>query len=418
MKKRYEMGIMDLYPVVANKTQIENNPFLQAKFNEEVKADCLYAAVKLALEEHPLFSCTLRYDKGFYLEPIDVEVVLFHTDEKTRPLSFGDHTNGFLWQMCYDDRSVMFEWCHAVSDGRGGFGFFSSVLCHYFGVERPVTQAFELGLESFYDKEESGIPQKKQEKGFAANALPFIKRGYKTDCHILKVPMAEVLVAAKKNDASPAAVLPPLFSMAMRKHLKEDAKNKNVCCNVVIDCREPMRFETMHNCILSKKITYVDRYDKMEFPLVSTIYRAIIDLAVQQENIINEATKTVDDIRPLVSIKPRFLQKIVAKAVAGTMKHSDSNFTFTYLGRVNLPDVVMEGLCDFHFRSWTFIRDYERYHFTLILNICENYQDKEIIPDFIDICNAVGIHFERVDMLSFEQANLRMKALDYYNKRT
>ena len=56
--------------------------------------------------------------------------------------------------------------------------------------------------------------------------------------------MAEVLVAAKKNDALPAAVLPSLFSMAMRKHLKEDAKNKNVCCNVVIDCREPMQFET------------------------------------------------------------------------------------------------------------------------------------------------------------------------------
>ena len=45
------------------------------------------------------------------------------------------------------------------------------------------------------------------------------------------------------------------------------------------------------------------------------------------------------------------------------------------------------------------------------MSICENYPDKEIIPDFMDICNTVGIHFERVDMLSFEQANLRMKAL-------
>ena len=415
MKERYEMGIMDLYPVIANKTQIENNPFLQAKFREKVDVARLYEAVKRALDEYLLFSCTLRQDKGFYLEPNDAEVILFHADEKNRPLSFGDHTNGFLWQMCYDDFSVMFEWCHAVSDGRGGFQFFSSVLCHYFGAERPVNQALELGLESFYDKEEPGIPQKKQEKGFPANALPFIKRGYQTDCHILKAPMHKVLAAAKKNDASPAAVLPPLFSMAMRRHLKDNAKNKNVCCNVVIDCREPMQFETMHNCILSKKITYVDRYDQMEFPLVSTIYRAIIDLAVQQENIINEATKTVDEIRPLISIKPRFLQKIAAKAVAGVMKHSDSNFTFTYLGRVNLPETVMEGLCDFYFRSWTDFGECNiaavDFGGTLILNICENYQDKEIIPDFMDICDAVGIHFERVDVLSFEQANLRMKAL-------
>ena len=176
-----------------------------------------------------------------------------------------------------------------------------------------------------------------------------------------------------------------------------------------------MQFETMHNCILSKKITYVDRFDGMEFPLVSTIYRSILDLAVQQENIIKEATKTVDEIRPLVSIKPRFLQKIVAKAVAGVLKHSDSNFTFTYLGRVNLPDVVMEGLYDFQFRSWT---DFGECNIaaidfcgTLILNICENYQNKEIIPDFIDVCRSVGIHFEKVDGFVFEQANLRMKKL-------
>ena len=406
---------MDLYPVIANKTQIENNPFLQARFVEKVDVNRLYDAVKCALTEYPLFSSTLCYEKGFCLEPIDAEVQLFHTDERNRPLSFGDHTNGFLWQMCYDDDSVSFEWCHAVSDGRGGFNFFSSVLCHYFGVEKPVTTALELGLESFYNKEEEGIPQKKQEKGFAANALPFIKRGYKTDCHILKVPMQEVLMAAKKNDASPAAVLPPLFSMAMRKHLKGNAKNKNVCCNVVIDCREPMQFETMHNCIFSKKITYVDRFDEMEFSLVSTIYRSIIDLAVQQENIINEATKTVDEIRPLVSIKPRFLQKVVAKAVACVLKHSDSNFTFTYLGRVNLPDAVMAGLSDFHFRSWTDFGECNiaavDFGGTLILNICENYQDKEIIPDFIEVCDSVGIHFEKVDTFVFEQANLRMKKL-------
>ena len=93
---------------------------------------------------------------------------------------------------------------------------------------------------------EKGIPQKKQEQGVAANALPFIKRGYRTDCHILKAPMSEVLAAA----------------------------------------------------------------------------------------------------------------------------------------------VDFGG--------------------TLILNICENYQDKQIIPDLIKLCSTVGIHFESVDELAFEQANLRL----------
>ena len=411
-KMKHKLGVMDLYPIAANKTQIENNPFLQARLKEPVDAERLYATVKQTLCEYPLFACTLRYDKGYYLETNEKEFQLICTSEENRPLAFGDATNGFLWQVCYDQYTISFEWCHAVSDGRGGFSFFSSVLCHYFGVDRAVEPALELGLESFYNKAEKGIPQKKQEAGFSANALPFIKRGYKTDCHILKAPMSEVLTAAKKNDSSPAAVLPPLVSMALRKHMSPNVKNKNVSCNVVIDCRGPMRFQTMHNCIISKNITYIDRYDTMDFALVSTIYRALLDLAVQQENIVKAATETVDMIKPIVAIKPRLMQKALAKVVAGVMKHSESNFTFTYLGKMDLPEEVMSGLADFNFRSWTDFGECNvaavDFGGTLILNICENYQDKQIIPDLIDICSTVGIHFETVDELTFEQANLRL----------
>ena len=56
----------------------------------------------------------------------------------------------------------------------------------------------------------------------------------------------------------------------------------------------------MHNCILSKKITNIDKYDKLDFSLVSTIYRSLIDVAVQPENIICESTKMVNTIKLLV----------------------------------------------------------------------------------------------------------------------
>ena len=403
---------MVLYPIAANKTQMENNPFLQVKLKEPVNAERLHTAVKLSLDEHPLFACTLRYKRGYYLETNEKECLLIQAAEENRPLAFGDATNGFLWQMCYDEYTVSFEWCHAISDGKGAFSFFSSVLCHYFGVGRSVELALEPGLESLYNKAEKGIPQKKQAQGFAANALPYLKRGYRTDCHILKAPMSEVLAVAKKSNSSPAAVLPPLVSMALRKHLNPKAKNKNVRCSVVIDCRAPMGFQTMHNCIISKNITYVDRYDTMDFALVSTIYRSILDLAVQKENIVKAATEFVDTVGPLVSIKPRFLQKALAKIVFGVMKHSECNFVFTYLGKINLPNEVMSGLADFNFRSWPDFSECNvaaiDFGGTMILNICENFQDKQIIPDLIDICSTVGIHFETVDVLSFEQANLRL----------
>ena len=415
MKKRYQLGVMDLYPIVVNKTCMENSPFLKVKFLDKVNVERLYNAVKCALKDHPLFACTIVYDKQYYLEENDKEFSFFNINEENRPLIYGDDTNGFLWQICYDDYHVIFEWCHAISDGRGGFQFFSSVLSYYFNVERDVEIKLDLGLESLYDKKEKGIPQKKQLKGFRAKHMPYIKRGYKTDCHILKVPMKEVLSVSKKNDSSPAAVLPPLFSMAMRKNLSKKIKNRNVCCNLIIDCRTPMKFKTMHNCVISKKITYIDRYDELDFSLVSTMYRALIDLAVQPENIVCEATKMVNTLKPLVSIKPRFLQKFIINIVTKSMKHTDSNFVFTYLGKMDLGEEVMKGICDFSFRSWTDFGECNLaavdFGGTLVLNICENFYNKEVIKDFIDICNEKGIHFEISSEYEYEQANLRMKKL-------
>ena len=296
MKKRYQLGFMDFFPIAINKTCIENSPFFKVQLVEKVDVEKLYKATKIALKEHPLFACTIVFDKQYYLEENDKEFNLFKANEDNRPLIYGDNTNGFLWQICYDDYYIIFEWCHAISDGRGGYEFFASVLSHYFDVERPVELHLNLGLESLYDKKEKGIPQKKQAKGFNAKHMPYIKRGYKSDCHILKVPMSDVLSVSKKIDSSPAAVLSPLFSMAIRKNLNKKVKNRNVCCNIIIDCRAPMKFKTMHNCVLSKKITYIDKYDKLDFSLVSTIYRSLIDVAVQQENIICESTKMVNTI--------------------------------------------------------------------------------------------------------------------------
>ena len=415
MKKRYQLGVMDLYPIAVNKTCIENSPLFKVQFVEKVDVDRLYKAVKCALKDHPLFGCTIVYDKQYYLEEHDKEFTFYNVNEENRPLTYGDDTNGYLWQICYDDYHVVFEWCHAISDGRGGYEFFASVLSHYFNVKRPVELHLDLGLESLYDKKEKGIPQKKQPNGFNAKHMPYMKRGYKTDCHVLKVPMKEVLSVSKKSDSSPAAVIPPLFAMAMRKNLSNKIKNRNVCCNVIIDCRGPMKFKTMHNCVVSKKITYIDKYDELDFSLVSTVYRSLIDIAVQSENIVREATNMVDSINIIVSTKPRFIQKLLAGIVAKSMKHTDSNFVFTYLGKMDLSEEVMKGISDFSFRSWT---DFGECNLaavdlggTLILNICENFYNKGIIKDFIDICNEKGIHFEIDKEYQYEQANLRMKKI-------
>ena len=139
------------------------------------------------------------------------------------------------------------------------------------------------------------------------------------------------------------------------------------------------------------------------------------DLAVQPENIVREATKMVDTIKALVSIKPRFLQKALVNIVVKSMKHTDSNFVFTYLGKMDLGEEVMKGINDFSFRSWTDFGECNLaaadFGGTLVLNICENFYNKGIIKDFVDVCNEKGIHFEIDSEYEYEQANLRMKKI-------
>ena len=93
MKKTYELGVMDMFPVAINKTCMENSPFFKVRFIQKVDVERLYDAVRCALKDHPLFACTIVYDKQYYLEEHDGEFKLFNANEEDRPLKYGDDTN-------------------------------------------------------------------------------------------------------------------------------------------------------------------------------------------------------------------------------------------------------------------------------------------------------------------------------------
>ena len=179
---RYELGNMDRYSMAANGTVMENASFFKATLDDSVDAARLLSAVKTTLQYHPLFRCKMMYDKQYYLEDNDnPEIPIFHTDTEHRPKELGKNTNGYLFQICYDENTVSFEWCHAITDGRGAIRFFSNILDSYFGVEMPEVPAefpLALGYESVYDKSVKPIGQIKQPNGFKAKDMKAVKNGF------------------------------------------------------------------------------------------------------------------------------------------------------------------------------------------------------------------------------------------------
>ena len=413
---RYELGNMDRYSMAANGTEMENASFFKAFLDETVDADRLLKAVRTALEYHPLFKCKMMYDKQYYLEDNEnPEILIFHTDTENRPKEFGKTTNGYLFQVCYFENTISFEFCHAVTDGRGAIRFFSTVLDAYFGVELPQIPTefpLALGYESVYDKSVKPLGQIRQPKGFKAKDMKVIKNGYKCTSHILKIATADVLRVAKKTDSTPIAILVPLFCRAIREHLPEHAKNRNVSCTIMVDCRGPMQMDTMHNFMNMKLITYQDKYGAYDLPKLGTIYRGLLDLYVQPENIIWSCTQMKDSTDFLYNMRPLGLQKALMKTVAKVTKRTMNNIAFTYLGRVPFSEEVKSHLTDFNFRSWPDIGDCVTaaadLNGTLILDVCENYADKGIIDSFVRICRDFGMEIRETQTSVFEQANVRL----------
>lgn len=411
---RYELGNMDKYSLAVRETVMENASFFKATLDENIDETKLLKSIKIALDYHPLFKCKLVYEKQYYLEDNDEEIRIFNVDVDNRPKEFGKNTNGYLFQICYFANTISFEWCHVVSDGRGAIRFLSTILDAYFSIplpEIPKQFPLNLGFESVYDKSVKPLGQIKQPKGFKARDMKVIKNGYKCTCHVLKVETSEVMRVSKKIDVTPSAIVVPLFCKAIREHLPQNAKNRNVSCGIVVDFRGPMKMDTMHNFINTKVITYHDKFDALDLEKTATIYRGILDLFVQPENVIYSCTSAKDATDFLYDLKPAILRKMVMKVVGKIVKRSMNNIGFTYLGRVPFSEEVKKHLKDFVFRSWPDIGDCVMaavdLNGTLIIDISENYADKGVVDSFVRICHEYGMNVEEYESVLFEQANVR-----------
>lgn len=249
--------------------------------------------------------------------------------------------------------------------------------------------------------------------GFKKNSLPVISNGYKCQSHLVSMKTTEVMAIAKKYDTTPVAILAPLLSRAVRTCIPTNIKNRNVACVILVDCRKPMNFQTMHNCILTKNITYIDRFDELSLRTLGTVYRSILDLFVDQDTIKAESTSLIKGTDWLYKLRPIFLQKAIMKVAAKYIKENMNNIYITYLGRTNFSEELNKHIQKIHFRSWpdtgyasAAVIDFNG---TLYFDFCENYENKEVLSSFITIANKENIAIKIEEEREFEQASMKVK---------
>jgi len=119
---------------------------------EPIQPDVLEAAVHAAMEEYPLFSCTLRRGMfWYYLEKTGGRPRIH--EENTTPCSpiYENEPCGLLFDVSYYKNRIHLEVFHALCDGTGAFMFFRTVLTHYLtALHRDVVPSPmpDLGIDS------------------------------------------------------------------------------------------------------------------------------------------------------------------------------------------------------------------------------------------------------------------------------
>lgn len=410
---RYNLGYLDQYSIEAIGSVLENIPLFTVCFKAPIDPIRLESAVCQAIKACPLFGTKVMFDKEYYLVDNDKPIRIIHAGSHERPLEFGKSTNDYPWQICYDNNVMTFEWLHAITDGNGALDFVRMILLAYCKVDFPVSKKTYIiapGLEPFYDKEEEGKEYPRDPDGFSFKDFPLIKnRGFKSDYHLLTAQTSEIVGCARASESSVAPVLAVLFSKALRMHLPKKAKNRNVACNVAVDLRRPLGYETMHNCVDLPRITYQDRHDAMSFRAVAKEYRQRLDHIRQVPNVIKMITERLNLLKAIHLAKGKRALKFVMKIIGILFQNHDCNFVVTYLGKVNLPKEVLDKIDDIQF---TLIPDFGGgvlgcvdYNGTFNLGICESFVGKGVVEDFIELSRQVGIHWTTEDEYVFEQAH-------------
>jgi len=409
---RYNLGYMDKYPIEAAGSSIENNPMLRVVFKRAIDHIRLEEAIKKALDGYPLFKTTVKFDSEYYLLSNNKPLKILEVSEEERPNSFGKDTNGYPWRITYQGKKLCFEWLHGITDGAGATTFLKDILLSYFNYEptkKSPTFLVAPGLEPFYDSKEKGHNYFVDPQGFSVKDFPRLDNGFKVECRSLVCDTKEIVDLAHLCKSSVAPLLAVLYSKAIRKHLPEDAKNKNVSCNIAMDVRKLLNYQTMHNCVDLKRFTFTDEHNSMNFKSVAAIYKEKLDIARETPNAVRSVTERVKVFKLYHYLRFKPLLKATVKLYGKLTRNTDCNFVITYLGKFDLPEDVLDKIENIDLKL---IPDYGQavlgaidYNGQFNLNIHDCFVDRTVVDEFIFLSSKIGLHWKDLGASDFVQSH-------------
>ena len=379
-----------------------------------VEAEVLKTAVNNVAECNPIFKTKLMSGKfWYYLEENDAEINVF--EEQPYYLKSIDYkrNNGYLFEVLYSEYKITINFFHALTDGTGGFNFFSQILLEYFklmkydvdseGKIRSIDSPFfhDEGDDKFllYDKK-TNVKAKKIKRPYALDGTPFRYEGCGMITAVL--PLDELKEISKSFNATITSYLGGLYIYCIYKTYLFNKPIKNKTVSLLVPCNLRKKYEAVSMRNFSMFGRVVNDFSENELSLRQCVELAQKDLSEQLsvevlDSTIHENVKM--EKNPFIKLVPLSIKNLIMRIAYKKLGENLQTGLFSNLGLVDLPESFSKHIKHLIFAiSPTFSCKQQMtaigYKNNLYLTFTRQYVENTIEKNLIRELSAKGINIK------------------------
>ncbi len=360
-KERTQIGLEDLPNIYFGHTRLARAPMITIQLRHTVSVEALEYGVTMAMKRYLLLNLkVIKGEDDYQFAWNDQNVLVKH-------MAFGDNkihgtnTNEFPWLVSYHENYFVFSFSHGLFDGVGAFEVVKTILYYYAqkqginiqdsgtiktlhdNLEQSFAEEMKLSLESYWDKTVTPFPEKPLQTPNYMALEHLIEQEESSTCHRITIDVDTLIPAIKRYETTPFAILVPIFARSVQ-HLY-DCEKPVIQTQTVVNCRPVVQSHTLRNCIELAGIDYIsEKMDDMSIASVATIFRSILDVKMNPDNLVATMTKHYEGLSSLWELSLDARIDLLGQSVSSRM---DSAFIFSYTGRIQLPPELEELVSNF-----------------------------------------------------------------------
>ena len=333
-----------IFPPSKNKYDAKIFRF-SVSLKENIDKNILESALKITLEEYPIFKSILK--KGFfwyYLEEANIKPVV--VEEHLRPCSAFD--NGNLFQVTYYKKRINLEVNHALTDGTGTLTFLKSLTANYINIKYKIKNKEVINTASA--KESSNDSFKKFKTGkvkkvVGSNKLAYQIKDEKFAENNLKIiegiaSVSDILKLSKSYNVTLTVYLTSVLIKCIGESMDIKERKKPIVIAIPVNLRNYYPSYTVRNFFNAVNITY--KYNGEDLSEIVKVVNEEFKRNLNKENVKNKMNNMaiLEDIF-ILRLIPIFIKDFILR-YAYRWTDFYQTMTLSNIGIINVPKIYQD----------------------------------------------------------------------------